>query len=78
MEIAGDPSPLLNTVAGEPWLNRVERSDGVVRFSVSDLSMAQREIPRAIAAAGLELKRFERGEATLEEVFVELVGAPAP
>ena len=78
VEIAGDPSPLLNAVAGEPWLNRVERSDGEVRFSVSDLSSAQREIPRAIAAAGLELKRFERGEATLEEVFVELVGTAAP
>jgi ABC-2 type transport system ATP-binding protein len=74
VEVAGDPAPLLDAVTGEAWLTRVERSDGVVRFSVSDLSSAQRAIPRAIAAAGLELKRFERGEATLEEVFVQLVG----
>jgi ABC-2 type transport system ATP-binding protein len=75
VEIVGDPTPMLDALAGEGWLTRVERSDGVMRFSVSDVSLAQREIPRAIAAAGLELKRFEPGEVTLEEVFVELVGS---
>jgi hypothetical protein len=46
-------------------------------MTVSDLPAAQREIPAAIAAAGVALRRFEIGEGTLEEVFVELVGGPA-
>ena len=75
VEVIGDVTPLLDALKQEPWLSRVERVDGVLRFTVTDLASAQRAIPRAIAALGLELKRFERGEASLEDVFVELVGA---
>ncbi len=46
-------------------------------MTVSDLPAAQREIPAAIAAAGVALRRFEIEEASLEDVFVELVGGAA-
>ena len=38
---------------------------------------AQREIPAAITAADVALRRFELEEGSLEDVFVELVGSPA-
>ena len=41
-----------------------------------DLPEAQRRIPAAISAAGVALRRFEIEEASLEDVFVELVGGP--
>jgi ABC-type uncharacterized transport system ATPase subunit len=40
--------------------------------------VAQREIPAAVAALGLGLRRFEVSEASLEDVFVELVGGAQP
>ena len=45
-----------------------------MRVAVSDLATAQREIPAAIAEARVALRRFEIEEASLEDVFVELVG----
>jgi hypothetical protein len=43
---------------------------------VLDLAAAPRAIPEAVAGLGLGLRRFELAEASLEEVFVELVGGP--
>jgi ABC-type uncharacterized transport system ATPase subunit len=47
-----------------------------LRVTAIDLAAAQREIPAAITAAGAALRRFEIEEASLEDVFVELVGGP--
>ena len=58
-------------------LRIVETAERTVRMTVSDLPTAEREIPAAIAAAGVALRRFEIEEASLEEVFVELVGGTA-
>jgi ABC-2 type transport system ATP-binding protein len=54
----------------------VDRQGPVLTLRVIDLAAASRAIPAALAALGLGLHRFERTEATLEEVFVEIVGAP--
>jgi ABC-2 type transport system ATP-binding protein len=56
------------------WLKSVETDERTMRLTVSDLPAAQREIPAAITAAGVALRRFEIEEASLEDVFVELVG----
>ena len=64
-------------LAGRAWLKSVETAEQTLRMTVSDLAAAQREIPAAITAAGVGLRRFEIEEASLEDVFVELVGGPA-
>ena len=64
-------------LAGRAWLKSIEIAERTVRVSVGDLEAAQREIPAAIAAAGVALRRFEIAEASLEDVFVHLVGGPA-
>jgi ABC-2 type transport system ATP-binding protein len=64
-------------LAGRTWLKSIETDGRVLHLAVSDLATAQREIPAAIAAAGVALRRFEIGETSLEDVFVELVGGPA-
>jgi ABC-type uncharacterized transport system ATPase subunit len=61
---------------GRVWLNSLDRTERTLRLTVSDLAVAQREIPAAIAAAGALLRRFEIEEASLEDVFVKLVGGP--
>ncbi len=64
-------------LAGRAWLKSIETDGRALHLAVSDLPSAQREIPAAIATAGIALRRFEIGETSLEDVFVELVGGPA-
>ena len=64
-------------LAGRAWLKSIETDGRTLHLAVADLPTAQREIPAAIAGAGVPLRRFEIGETSLEDVFVELVGGPA-
>jgi ABC-2 type transport system ATP-binding protein len=73
MEVDGDPAMLISELERRPWLHSLERSGAELNMSVIDLKAAQHEIPAAIAAAGLGLKRLEAAEASLEDLFVELV-----
>ncbi len=62
---------------GRTWLKSIETDGRALHLAVTDLPAAQRDVPAAIAAAGVALRRFEIGETSLEDVFVELVGGPA-
>lgn len=66
--------PLLRAaLSGRPWLAGLEQQEEALILSVSDLSLAQREIPAQVSELGLGIRRMEIEEPTLEEVFVELV-----
>ena len=73
IEVEGDPAALIRDLERRPWLRSIERDEGRLMLAVSDLRAAQRELPAAIAAAELGLKRFEAAEVSLEDMFVELV-----
>ena len=73
IEVEGDPAALIRDLERRPWLRSIERDEGRLMLAVSDLKAAQRELPAAIAAAELGLKRFEGAEVSLEDMFVELV-----
>ena len=79
VEVEGDGAgaALANQLAGRAWMRSIEKEERTLRITVSDLPTAQREIPMAIAAAGVALRRFEIEEASLEQVFVEIVGGTA-
>jgi ABC-2 type transport system ATP-binding protein len=76
IEFSGDgaAAAVAAQLTGRAWLKTVETAESTLRVTVSDLTAAEREIPAAIAAAGVALRRFESEEASLEDVFVELVG----
>jgi ABC-2 type transport system ATP-binding protein len=77
VEVEGDSvTAVAALLEGRVWLNSLDRTERTLRLTVSDLAVAQREIPAAIAAAGALLRRFEIEEASLEDVFVKLVGGP--
>ncbi len=77
LEGDGAAAAVASELAGRTWLKSVEITDQMLRVTVSDLSAAQREIPAAITAAGVALRRFEIEEGSLEDVFVDLVGGAA-
>lgn len=76
VEVEGDGSvaSLQRELAGRAWVKSLEADERSLRVTANDLAAAQREIPAAIAAAGMALRRFEIEEASLEDVFVDLVG----
>ncbi|MEE4276799.1 MAG: ABC transporter ATP-binding protein [Thermoleophilia bacterium] len=69
-----DPARLAAAVRGREWSTEVEVAGPLVRVTVSDLTVAQRELPALIAGLGLALTRLDADEVSLEEVFVDLVG----
>src|SRR5689334_13625528 len=79
VELEGETAvvAVADALRGCSWLKSIETDGRTLRLAVSDLATAQREIPAAIAAAGVALRRFEIEETSLEDVFVELVGGPA-
>jgi ABC-2 type transport system ATP-binding protein len=79
LQVEGDGAvaAVAGLLAGRPWVRSIETEEQALRITVSDLPTAQREIPTAIATAGVALRRFEIQEASLEEVFVERVGGAA-
>lgn len=75
VEAIPSAGPLAAAVAGAPWVASVERpSEERVVLVVNDVQRAQREIPVAAVAQGLGIRRLETVEASLEDVFVDLVG----
>jgi len=74
LRVDGDHEALAASLRAQTWTETVERSGSGLRVAVSSLEEAQRGIPRIIAECGVGLVRFEAEEATLEDVFVELVG----
>jgi ABC-2 type transport system ATP-binding protein len=78
VEVEGDgAAAVASGLATRPWLKSLETSERTLRLTVSDLLVAQREVPEVLAAAGAALRRFEIEETSLEDVFVEHVGGPA-
>ena len=77
LESDGAAAAVAQQLAGRSWIKSVEATGGTLSMAVSDLPAAEREIPVAIAAAGVALRRFQSEEASLEDVFVRLVGGAA-
>jgi len=75
VELEGDAgaAAVARALAGRAWIKTLDAREQSLRITVSDLVAAQREIPAAIVATGAALRRFEIDEASLEDVFVELV-----
>jgi ABC-2 type transport system ATP-binding protein len=73
--VTGEAGMLAERFAAEEWATEVSHTEnGAIEITVADLAEARRAVPAAVAAAGVGLTRFESGEVSLEEVFVDLVG----
>jgi ABC-2 type transport system ATP-binding protein len=69
-----DPGRLRAAISGRAWLESVEDRGPVLAVGVADLEAARRDLPAVVAGLGLELRRLELDEASLEDVFVDLIG----
>ena len=75
IEVDRSADELASALRDKPWTAGVtQAADGSLSLAVSDVDTAQRDVPAMVAERGLALRRFEGGEVSLEEVFVDLVG----
>jgi len=68
---------LVAAIAREPWCVRHAPVPGdrqATDVVVNDLEAARRSVPGIVAGLGLGLRRFDELEASLEDIFVDLVG----
>jgi ABC-2 type transport system ATP-binding protein len=78
IQVDGDIDPLADAFATSPWLSGLERAPGFLRLTVTDLDAARRDVLEVLTRSPAPLRRFEVEEASLEDVFVELLSPPAP
>jgi ABC-2 type transport system ATP-binding protein len=75
LEVTDDADTLAAELGQRPWATSVARGqNGSIEVTVTDVGLAQHEIPAMVSARGTGLARLDAGEMGLEEVFVELVG----
>ena len=78
VEVEEDLTPVLRRLEGLPWVRSmtIAKQSGrdVLQVEASDLELAKRELPKLLVEEGLTLLRYELVSASLEEIFVELVG----
>lgn len=69
---------LATALSAQPWAVRIDRVDldgtPAVQVAGDDLEAARYAVPKLLADAGLGLIRCEPVEASLEDVFLDLVG----
>ena len=78
IEFEEDPAPMAKLLAGRPWVTSMEGSSQGNRYTfrvdVADLEVGKKELPRLVYESGLTLLRYELATASLEDIFMELVG----
>ena len=75
VDVTEQADALAAEIGRRPWASAVERDpNGSMSVTVTDVAVAQHEIPAMVAALHTGLVRMDAGEMSLEEVFVELVG----
>lgn len=76
VEVSAGSDRLAADLRQREWVASVAAAgDGdALEVTLTDTEAARLEIPRIVGELGLPLVRFESGEMSLEEVFVELVG----
>lgn len=78
IQVADRAAELAQRIAAEPWCERTDpHPDGGIRAALTDRMAADRRIPQLVAELDVPLMRYEPLEASLEDVFVQLVGKGA-
>jgi len=78
IQVEENATPLTSIFQSLPWIAKVEmvtlNGEPVIRLHATDVNQAKRELPRIVTSSGLTLLRYEVTAASLEDIFIGLVG----
>ena len=78
VQVEEDPSSLVGQLSNARWVTSVESASTdqyhAIRVEASELNTAKTELPRLVYESGLTMLKYELMSASLEDVFMELVG----
>lgn len=69
-------SRLITALATEPWCTDLTSTATGLRLITSDRDLARRRIPALLSATDTALVRYHEAEPSLEDAFIDLIGAP--
>lgn len=79
VEVEGDASPLAARLRSLPWVTAVEEAGrdagAMLRIRTDDVAVAKRELPGIVSDSALVLIRYELISPSLEDVFIQMIGA---
>lgn len=79
VEVEGDASPLAARLRSLPWVTAVEEAGrdagAMLRIRTDNVAEARRELPGIVSDSGLVLIRYELISPSLEDVFIQMIGA---
>ena len=82
VQVEQDPAGLLTRLSTLPWVASVESAATshyhALRVEASDLETAKTGLPPLVYESGLTMLKYELMSASLEDVFMELVGPGGP
>ena len=82
VQVEEDPAQLVTQLSSVPWVSSVDSAVAdrlhALRIEASDFDAAKAELPRLIYESGLTMLKYELMSASLEDVFMELVGPGGP
>jgi ABC-2 type transport system ATP-binding protein len=78
VQVEEEPQELVSRLSGLPWIESVESAAGeglyALRVEVAQPDAAKRELPKLVYESGLTMLKYELMSASLEDVFIDLVG----
>ena len=82
VQVEQDPASLVTRLQESPWVSSVETADAngfhALRVEAGDLDTAKTQLPRLVYESGLTMLKYELMSASLEDVFMDLVGPGGP
>ena len=78
VQVEEDPAEFVSRLSAMPWVESVKSEAAedmhALRVEVGKLDAAKRELPKLVYESGLTMLKYEQVSASLEEVFIDLVG----
>ncbi len=73
LEFDAPADTFIALLSGLVWVSDVKAEGATVTIRVSDLGVAERELPKLIARTSLPLRHYQMGELSLEEIFMKVL-----
>jgi ABC-2 type transport system ATP-binding protein len=74
LQIAGDPSPAVTALSGQPYVLEIQEGDSAITISTADGAHAMPRVIERLELAGVKIRAIGIEQISLEDVFISFTG----